>query len=119
MTPELFINTIGGINVHWIWIPFLVGVVIGFLIAILFARSRAGRGLLDAVFRGLSVLFRFPPRISQAINVWRENRQRRRLRAAAAAEEIEGLQGEIEALKEQIGERRRQITEARWRAGKP
>ena len=115
----MFIDMFGAITVHWICIFFLIGVVAGFLVAVFFTKFRAGRGFLDAVFRGLSVLFRSPPRITRAISVWRENRQRRRLQTAATAKEIEVLEGEINDLKEQIKERRRKIKEARWRAEKP
>lgn len=115
----MFIDVFGAINMHWTWIFLLIGLMAGFLVAVLFARFGAGRSFLDAFFRGLSVLFRSPPRISRALSVWRENRQRRRLQTAAAAREIVVLEGEIDELKEQIGERRRKIREARWRVKKP
>ena len=104
---------------HWTWIFLLIGLVAGFLIAVLFAKFGAGRSFLDAFFRGLSVLFRSPSRISRALSVWRENRQRRRLRTAAAASEIAVLEGEIDELKEQIRERRQKIREVRWGVKKP
>ena len=110
---------VGATKMHWIWIFFLIGLAAGFLVAVLFARFGAGRSFLDAFFRGLSVLFRSPPRISRALGVWRENRQRHRLRTTAAASEIAVLEGEINDLKEQIKKRKRKIREARWRVKKP
>jgi len=115
----LFTNMIGAIEVYWIWFFLIVGVVVGFLVAVYFARFRFGREFLDAVFRGLSSLFRSPPKISRAFGAWRENRQRRRIESAVAAKEIKGLEVEIDDLKEQIRERRQKIREARWRVSKP
>ena len=115
----MFIDVFGAVNVHWTWILLLIGLMAGFLIAVLLARFGVGRSFLDAFFRGLSVLFRSPPGISRALSVWRENRRRRRLQTAAAAREVMVLEGEIDELKEQIGERRQKIREARWRAKKP
>jgi ABC-type uncharacterized transport system permease subunit len=119
MTQGLFIDVFGAINMQWTWISLLIGFMAGFLVAVLFARFGAGRSFLEAFFRGLSVLYRSPPRISRALSVWWENRQRSRLQEVAAAKEIEGLEGEIDDLKEQIVERRRKIGEARWQAKKP
>jgi len=67
----------------------------------------------------MSALFQSPPRISRALSVWRENRQRHKLQTVAVAREIEVLDGEIGELRGQIGERRRKIREARWRVDKP
>ena len=115
----MFIDGVGAIRMTWTWIFLLTGLVAGFSIAVLFARFAAGRSLLDAFFRGLSVLFRSPPGISMALSVWKENRRRRRLRTAAAAGEIALLEGEINDLREQIKKLRRKIKEARWGAKKP
>ncbi len=119
MTQWLLVDVLGAIKVHWIWIFFLIGLIVGFLIAVFFARFGAGKSFLDALFRGMSALFQSPPGISRALSVWRENRQRRKLQTAAVAREIAALEDEIGELREQIGERRRKIREARWRVEKP
>ncbi len=110
---------VGAVKMNWTWIFLLTGLVAGFLVAVIFARFDAGRSFLDAFFRGLSMVFQSPPRISRALSVWRENRQRHKLRTTTAAHEIAVLKGEIDEFKEQVRERKRKIREARWATRKP